>query len=275
MTSLETRVTVIEARLAQLLPIQPVPQPTGKVLWRAGMEVGNLTEWGDGNNGGGEFDSGGASSAASQDFAHSGLWSAKLTMPNTSVEQGTRLFRWLEPRATTDLFYSAWYYFPVRYSYSSGWSNIMQWKSRSPTNIGGANTSDPMFFLTVANRPSGNMYLRPVWWNQLRIEGPLPGQSGQQRYEQTAMDIPVGRWTKIEVHHIAAGGFTGRFTVWQDDIQLLDLTGVRTIYPDSLGFPAGDTAWSVNNYGQGITPSPCTIYIDDAAISTDRVANSS
>jgi hypothetical protein len=55
--------------------------------------------------------------------------------------------------------------------------------------------------------------------------------------------------------------------VWQDEVELFNLRDVRTRYPA----PNGANEWSVNNYAHAITPSPTTIYIDDAVISTSRI----
>jgi hypothetical protein len=252
--------------------------PTGKILWSANHESGDLREWylpdslgapnvgsPGGRNGGGEFDSGSYTPVSVvQEQAHSGSHSAKLSINAATQASGVRLARWLEPQMQPDLFYSVWLYFPVGYLFQN-WSNLFGFKSKSPSAITG---TDPFFYLTMRNRANGNMYLRLEWWNQLTIIGPLSTQVGYRVYEQALMDIPVGRWFKLEARHISAGDFTGHITVWQDDIQLYDLQNVRTRYPD------GDTSWQVNLYGQNIIPEPSVIYIDDAAISTDRISNS-
>jgi len=245
--------------------------PTGRVLWRATYESGDLREWylpdilGGPNAGGGEFDSGSyAPIAVVREQAHSGLYSAKMSINAAQTASGVRLARWLEQQTHPDLYYSVWLYFPVGYQFQN-WSNLFGFKSKSPSAITG---TDPFFYLTMRNRPNGSMYLRLEWWNQLTIAGPLSTQVGYRVYEQSLMDIPIGRWFKLEAHHISAGDFTGRITIWQDDVQLFDLQNVRTRYPD------GDTSWQVNLYGQNILPQPTIIYVDDAAISTDRIANS-
>ena len=51
--------------------------------------------------------------------------------------------------------------------------------------------------------------------------------------------------------------------VWQDGVELFNVKAVRTRYPPPNGVA---NEWSVNNYGDAITPSPTTIYIDDAEI---------
>jgi hypothetical protein len=255
----------------------PPPPPTGKILWSANHEVGDMREWYlpdalgapnvgslGGNNGGGEFDSGSYTPAiVTTEQAHSGTRSAKLSINAATQASGVRLFRWLESQTHPNLYYSAWFYFPQKYAIT-GWSNFFQFKSKSPSAIGG---TDPIFYLDARMRPNGNPYFRLDWWNQLTIPGPLP-IPGPRVWEQTIADIPIGKWFKLEAHYVSAGDFTGRITIWQDDALLFDLQGVRTRYPD------GNTAWAVCAYGQGITPQPTVLYVDDAFISTDRIANS-
>jgi len=238
------------------ITVNPAP-PSSPALWRAGMEGGNLNEWSL-NSGGGEFDSGSADSVPSQDVAHSGTWSAKMTL--STAGSGTRLFRWAESQSHTDLYYSVWYYYPQKYNIG-GWQNIFQWKSKHSAGV------DPFFYLVPRNRSNGNMHLTLDWWPGLTIEGPHAGESGGRTYDQGLKDIPVGQWFQIEAHYVCSGDFAGHLTVWQDGVQLFDLSNVRTRYLD------GDCQWSVNNYGDNISPMPVVTYSDDAAISTTRIGH--
>jgi hypothetical protein len=225
------------------------------ILWSASHETGDLSEW-YAHDGGGEFNSGRGDSTLSEDVAHSGRYSAKCTIA-TPPDSGTRLFRWNEPRAHREAYYSAWFYLPV--SFRSAWNNIFQFKSL----LGPAN--DPFWFLQVKNRPSGAMYLVLSWWSGLRIDGPHAGEGGGSDYHQSIVDLPVTRWTHIEVFLRQSADFDGRIVVWQDGVELFDQRDVRTKY---LG---GEQSWAVNNYGSGCSPTPMTIYVDDAVISTTRV----
>jgi hypothetical protein len=251
---------------------------SGKILWSADMETGDLSQWyapakeaGHGN-GGGVYNSGYATAEASQDYAHSGKWSAKLTIttpgPNGG-SSGARLFRWKESRdpayLDSGLYYGAWFYLPKQYRltgdpHKGKFFNLFQFKSKH-----GANVVDPTLYIDVQNRPNGAMYPTLYWWNGLKMEGPHPGQFGGKRFEQTSADLPVGKWVHIEVFLRQAGDFSGRITVWQDGVQIFDEDQTRTRYPD------GDNQWAVNLYSDALSPNPSTIYIDDATISTYRV----
>lgn len=224
------------------------------VLWSADHETGNLSQWSVGG-GGGEFDSGVSTVTASQDVAHSGRYAAKLTIQTPGVS-AVRLFRWQESHTHPEACYSAWYYFPRQYSVPDWW-NIFQFKSRN-----GPQVNDPFWFLQVGNRPGGAMYIFLNWWNGLSIEGPQPGQSGGQTFNQSLKDIPVGRWTHIEAYLRQSSGFDGQIAVWQDGVELFNLNNVRTRYAADNGA----NEWSVDNYSAGVVPSPTTFYVDDAEI---------
>lgn len=250
------------------LPVAAAPQ-LGNVLWSADME--NVQNPGSGlsqwyapeyceggcavNNGGGVFNSGIASASPSFDVARiGGQYSAMLKISTPSIpESGTRLFRWLEPRgplndSNTTLYYSAWYYFPQRYTPtgSPAWWNLMQWKSESPTS-----GNNPFFTVNVWNRADGTMYFF------LKQQLPTPINHQQP---QPIGDITVGAWTRIDALYICSGTNAGRVTLWKDGVLVADVMNVQTRYPD------GDCSWSVNNYSSGLTPNPATIYVDDAAI---------
>jgi hypothetical protein len=150
-----------------------------------------------------------------------------------------------------------WYYLPQQLTIANtGWLNLLQFKSKDAAT----GSTDPIFFLALHNTPStGTMRLLLTWWEGLSIEGPSPGLHGYRTW-QSALDIPVGGWFHVGARYVCTGDFTGAIQIWQDDVEVVDLEGVRTRYED------GDCQWSVNNYGTGVIPSPVTIYVDDAAI---------
>lgn len=225
----------------------PKADAQANVLWSGTMEAGNLSEWSVGG-GGGIFNSGTGTAVASTDVAHGGRYSAKMTITNASgTSQAVRLFRWAEPRANSSAYYSAWFYFPQRYSGMSWW-NVWQWKSKLPN---GAN--DPLWILNVGNRSDGQMSFYLYDWINRRS------------YNQSAVAIPVGRWFHVEAYYRQATDNTGQITFWQDGVQILNVTGVATKR-------SGDeTHWSINNYTDRISPSTATVYVDDAAISSSRM----
>ena len=234
----------------------------GTLLWSANMETGDLSQWfypmtGPVGNFGGDIENSGiAAATASTDFAHSGKYSAKLTIttPDTPTS-GARLFRWLEAQTYPQLYYSVWYYFPQNYTPSLFW-NVLQWKSKHP--VSGVATSDPFFSLEVGALPSGEMYF---------YLGDDHTSTTYQQPAQSLIPIPVGRWFNVEAFYQCAPNGGGRVTIWQDGALLWDVSNVDTRYAD------GTCAWSVNNYSSSLTPPSSTIYVDDAAIGTGRISS--
>jgi hypothetical protein len=250
---------------APQLLVQSATAPQPGLRWSGNMETGDMTQWFApattyGNlNGGGIFNSGIANAVPSNDYAHSGRYSAKLliTTPNNPTS-AARLFRWRESENYSAAYYSAWFYFPQVYTPTQFW-NIFQFKSKDSSG-----NDDPFWILNVGNRPaSGNMFLYLYYWQS--GTGPTPNQVGPASYSQSLMDLPAGRWVHLEAFLKQASDFTGHVTVWQDGKMIFDQSGVKTKYR------GGDNQWSVNNYSNGIVPSTAAIYVDDAAISTSFI----
>lgn len=229
-------------------------------MWDAGHE-GGLTEWGTGSgfSGGGFFNSGVATVEASDDQAHSGTFSMKMTI-NTSaaVDTAIRAFRWQESFTGRDLFYRAWYYFPAHHIPTTFW-NIMQFKSEVYDSNGTLLANDPIFTVGLDNDGvGGNLRIHVFYF------GALFGGSDVQ-FNQALADMPIGQWVKLEAFLHQAENNTGILRLWQDDVLIIEQTGLQTKYVD------GFNSWSINNYSNGLAPSTATIYIDDAAITYDAV----
>ena len=75
----------------------------------------------------------------------------------------------------------------------------------------------------------------------------------------------LGAGSTLKSSCASPAAYGGRITVWQDGTRLWDLDGVKTRYEN------GDERWTVNNYSGGLTPTPATLYIDDATVATSRV----
>ena len=221
-----------------------VPGLAGAQLWTAGLEGGNLNEW-TLNDCGGEFNTGVADTVASTEESRTGNYFAQahLGWPWCSA---TRLFRWCEPQRNTELYYSAWFFFPRIYRPGLYW-NIFQWKSKT------SSVNDPFFILNIGNRSDGDMYFYLYDWQRRASNG------------QTKMNVPVGRWFQVEAYYRCAADNTGRVIFWQDGQLLFDVADLSTRYGN------GDCQWSLNSYSDSITPGPASYYIDDVSISPSRL----
>jgi hypothetical protein len=240
-----------------LLFVLAVPSVNAAVLWSAGHESDNTSEW-TSNGGGGLFNSGNYAVDTSNGAAHTGLYSLKTEIYTAGGgDSGVRAFRWAESRSNRSLYYSAWFFIPVEPDIN-GWNQIFQWKSRKPGR------NDPFWYIEVIRRSNGTLGPKLTWWNGLSIEGPHPGQHGGRSYASSAI-IPVGEWFHLEGYIRQSNAFDGRVTFWLNGTQIFDQTNVKTGYADcTYNSWCVHQQWSVNNYGNNIVPSPYVMYIDDA-----------
>lgn len=241
----------------------PTPAPSSRtVLWRGTFET-DLSEMT--KNGGGGFFNSGSYDAPSRSTTqkHSGLASCKMTIKGSG---GVRGFRWEEPRANREAYYSAWFFIPQALQ-SQAYHQFFQFKSRS---TGGRN--DPVWLLTFETD-----VIRAGWgWgsaaaaNGGNLAGPYStsGVSGGKWFQPIIpKPVPVGQWFKVEAFLRQSKDFDGILKVWQDGTLVHDLRGIRTSFDN----PAYNTwrcanEWAVTNYGDAVTPNPFTIYMDDAEI---------
>ncbi len=218
------------------------------MIWSADTETGNLDQWTQGQYGEAVFNSGTGSVAVSNDVAHSGTSSLKMTISGANgATQAARIFRWNDPNGNAlpdSAYYSVWYYFPQNYTPAQWW-NVLQFKSKSSSG-----SVDPMWVLNVGNRSNGNMYF--YLWDAMH----------RTSYSAASpVDLPVGRWVHIETYFRRSTGSSGQITIWQDGVKLFDLNGIQTTLYDNQ-------QWSLANYTDNISPADTVIYADDAVIST-------
>jgi hypothetical protein len=239
----------------------------GPVVWSAGMETGDLSEWMRGTGTRADHDSGRCSrppNGVSSRHAHRGKYSMKLTINTESGTAGCRQNRDVEARTGGTFVYSAWYYLPRREVPIHDMWNVFQFKSDSPTvvSIG----TDPFWTINIVRSRRGPLRLVLKWKGGLTdhtqgVPGPFAGSPIQARmYRQHRTVVPIRRWFKISAHLKQSGAFSGRLVVRQNGVRLWNLRQIRTKYPD------GRQSWSVANYSNGIRKDPATIYIDDAKV---------
>lgn len=240
---------------------------SGGVFWATDHESGDMSDWYDGDAvypRGGIFNTPGnnpakAEALASTDVAHSGQYSARMTIRGAAGKtRGVRLMRWGNMgwdqgdslSLPTEAYYSAWFYFPQAYQ-PAVWWNIFQFKSHDADEV-----SQPVWVLNVDQNAQGEMwfYLYSNYNPPHSYHVPL-----------TAVTIPVGQWVHVEAFYAQAEDNSGRITVWQDGTLIYDVPNVVTALSDVV-------VWGIGNYTDDITPADVTIYTDDAVIATQRIS---
>jgi hypothetical protein len=227
------------------------------LVWKAGHETGNLDEW---DIHGGFINQGSGIYSMVTPFAHTGNYAVALTIdtkaPSDTGAHAAYLFFW-DQLSENAYYYSAWYYIPSGIQIKDWWS-IWQWKS---TYDGNSDNSVRVFSIGPEQDETG---LKLVL-NQR----PTPEESGDNNvtYRQNVVNMPLDKWFQIEAFYKRAQDQSGQVIVWQDGVEIFNVANVNTVFSDKTIY------WSVHNYTEDIEPSPCTIYIDDVAISKVRVGS--
>jgi hypothetical protein len=242
------------------------PSTSAGVVWSAGMETGDLSEWSRNDTDGGSWDSGDCDrppNGVSTAVAHTGRYSMAMTIDTSDGEAGCRQARYEESKRDRAYYYGAWLYLP-RYTRAEEFWNIVQFKSKEE----GEDGSDPFWVIDLMPRRGGVLALR-LRWKGL-VDGPFSGQGEDRRVwsRKPPLRIPIRRWFHIEVFLRPSDSHEGRITVWQDGVLLWDFDRVKTRYED------GDTRWTVNNYSDELVPRRATLFVDDATIGRCRAGPS-
>lgn len=243
--------------------------PATGIIWKADFETGDLSQI---DNGGLITISGRGNAEVTDTMAHSGKYSAALTIHTlprgAKHDSGVRLAwtasRWVakeDPKNLPDeAYYSAYYYIPQ--TVVTDWWNLMQWKRSAIQN--GSQTRLLTFSLSGAYA-EGNVYL--TLRSRVNAEGKFvePGQM----MATASRPLPIGSWFQLECYYRWAQTPTGQVTCWQDGELLWDVTNVITEHHTE--YNSYPRQWTANNYSGNTDPAEFTIYLDDLTISTKRI----
>jgi len=230
------------------------------VLWRAGFEDGTFDEWTLTPGGGAAASSATGSIAVSGEQVHAGAFAAKLSIqaPSGAGLQTAGLWRrgnlpvaTGQDQATTEAYYSAWYYVPVAASAAQYW---VIFKLRRRTVVDDPATEGELFDISLGKDPAGDLTLG-VYDHRVSADAPLTG---------APVVVPLATWFQLEAYYRNAADSTGAFSVWFNGQLVLDLRGAATS-------TTAWTEWDVLNLGNELTPGDVTLFVDDCAVSRRRV----
>jgi len=231
--------------------VSPTDGPK-RIVWSATHETGDISEWKEH----GDFIRQGYSGAYHMvsPHAHSGIFSVSLSIdtmaPSDSGAHAAYLMFW-DQLPENAYYYSAWFYIPSEIKPDQWWT-IWQWKS---TFDGNSDNSKPMFSLGV-EVDDQYKFLRLIY---------RPDLESKTSFMQTKAPLPRDRWFQIEAYY-EKSTTKGKVIVWQDGREIFNVDKLPTVLKD------GTVYWSVNHYADKISPSPATIFIDDAIISLDKIS---
>ncbi len=245
--------TAIPTAKPTAIPTEETPPDTAAIVWKATHENGDLREWQEH----GDFITQGKSAYYNMITSptHGGNYAVSLTIDtagfSNSGSYAAYLFYW-DQLPGNAYYYSAWYYIPSG-THPQDWWNVWQWKS---TYNGSTDNSVPMYVLDIREKSTGQLNLQLIYRPDLR---------DKIDYRQNIKTVPTDQWFQIEAYYKKGTGNNGQVIVWQDGTEIFNLSDVQTTESDNTVY------WSVNHYTDNILPSLSSIYIDDAAISTNRL----
>jgi hypothetical protein len=221
------------------------------LYWTSRFERADFSEWTSVPGGQTEaFPSPPNTIAVSNANAHTGSFSAALTITAgpDGAQESAALAR--AGNLPAEAYYSAWYYLPHSVTVGTFW---VLFKFRERTNANDATTATERYDMDLATLPSGEMTLQ-LYDHSTSANIPL---------DVTDPIVPVERWFQLEAFYRPANDATGRLTYWLDGQQVVDIAGATS--------PTTWTEWNACSIGENLTPQTVTIYIDDCAISRSRV----
>jgi hypothetical protein len=259
----------------------PKLQVGSDILWSTSNETGDLSDW-YAPPAGGLFMS---PVDIAEGPAHTGRYSLKFTDAAESDTIGPGVYR--ELISPPDAYYSVWYYIPRLYQTNSQWT-IMKFRARSDDD---PNVISHGHDLNLRTLPGRQVILYVYSHDPTYLQAPLADPPAF---------VPVETWFQIETLYRPRTDETGRLLVWLDDRLVYDLENRRTAGSD-------DVLWTPCNIGEDVEPLdspsasdggagasgeggvageagapssdvspriPPELYIDDAAISLERVTRS-
>jgi hypothetical protein len=229
----------------QRVDLGEIGDGSASLLWSATFERGDLSEWmGDGL--GGSFSENTTLVATpTTTMAHSGQYAGMITLsPSFSMTSTNYLFR--NAPSPPAAYYSAWFYVPSTIKVNA-WLSLSHFRQSQGNNL------SALWDVNLYPRPDGTLAAQLYdYVNRINSVQPYP------------VAFPVDTWVQLEVFLSKSTGPGGRISVWQDGTLIFDRHG-STVLNDWVQWDVGGAS---DPY---LLPSPATLYLDDAAISTARL----
>jgi len=241
------------------VPLGTLGPDVQNVLWYATFEPGNVSEWTGDGNGGVNHENDVAAPVAVTEQAHSGAFSGKPTIGPTTGSFGMPAASYLYRNGPSpvDAYYGAWFYIPSTVTVRS-WLSLMHFRS-SPTGDG----LNPTPYWDLNLYPNWDATLLPVGALTTHFYNYLTGTNAEQLVVPM---VPTDRWVHFEILIHKATDTTGHVSVWEDDVMIIDVTGVATVLSPWM-------QWEVGGASTDLAPATSSIYVDDATISRERLGS--
>ncbi len=180
---------------------------------------------------------------------HTGNYAAAFEIITSGGTAWSRCY--LKDGLPNAAYYSAWFNILWNVTASTGWS-LLHWQ-RSLGSDGGAVY---LWDVSLINEPDGT--LSPVV---------IDYATGKNYDGNQAID--AGTWFHLEAYLDVSDA--GAFTMYLNDVPLVQLSGVSTDATSSFGFHVGNYAQSLTSQSSSPTADP--VYVDDITVATQYVLN--
>jgi hypothetical protein len=148
---------------------------------------------------------------------------------------------YLEGVLPRDAVYEAWFYIPEPAQIVGYW-NLMF--------IQGLVGPDPSLWdVSLANSDDGGLHLFV-----------LDHRAGMNLTPDPVAPVPIGTWFHVGFRLLRATDATGAIALYQNDVPILEQTGIVTDAYDVH-------QWYVGNWADGLMPAESTVYVDDVSVS--------
>lgn len=216
------------------------------LLWWTDHETGDLSDWLGKSGDGGYILPGNSRVQVVQGIARSGSHALLIADDSPNARDYPLAAR--NGPLPIGVYASAWYYLPKPVYPTSYWWFVL-YRSRHPPYDSQSFRDE--IHLSFTNRPDGTMGTT-LQTAELGTIPPL-----------VELEIPIARWFQIETYLRATDGSDGELEVWQDGELTYQATGkmMETTWAE----------WMTGGVVDGLTTEASELYIDDAAISRERL----
>lgn len=151
----------------------------------------------------------------------------------------------LTPKQTC---YSAWYYLPALVTPNDVW---VFFKFRSRTRVTDSSTSVDSWDVNVSSNGTNAVF-------------GLFNHDTQAQVNSESATVPAARWFQLEACLLASSGVDGKLQVFLDGEQIFDIRDQPTA-------PSPWVEWNIGSIAKGTSPTSATVYVDDVAVSKQRL----
>ena len=260
------------------------------ILWFCDYEDRSFVKWED--DGTGSYNSGGGIFLTDEEnvqygidrkIKNSGNYSSFATIINANTpgqNKAVRFMRWTDKAwdeggtyFPDEAYYSVFIYFPYVYNPTKdpendpnndgGWWNVFQFKSK---NNAGSNPVVVLDLYNSNNKMSFGLVVKDY------PDDNSDQYTSQYHIQSNPMELKSKTWIHIEAYYKKSKQYDSQVIVWQDGIEIFNISNIRTVLP-----PAETAHWGIGNYTDYINGGPltgsATIYFDDAIVSKVKISD--